>query len=58
MYDLMSYLQARVKALLNRNTELEERIQMLETFVFELCSDECPDWYKDIVKKEVFESNK
>ena len=28
MYDLMSYLQARVQALLNRNKELEEKIQV------------------------------
>jgi uncharacterized protein YutD len=57
MYDLMSYLQARVQALLNRNKELEEKIQQLETYIFELCDKDCPDEYKHVIKTVVFKDS-
>lgn len=56
MYNLMSFKEARIEALLNEINRKDKRIQQLETFIFELISDECPDWYKDVIKKEVFES--
>jgi hypothetical protein len=52
----MSFKEARIEALLNELNKKSKRIQQLETFVFELINDECPDWYKDVVKKEVFDS--
>jgi hypothetical protein len=56
MYNLLSFKEARIEALLNELNKKNKRIQQLETFVFELITDECPDWYKDVVKKEVFET--
>lgn len=56
MYNLLSFKEARIEALLNELNKRNKRIQQLETFVFELITDECPDWYKDVVKKEVFET--
>ena len=54
MYDLMSYLQARVQALLDELNRKEKRIQELETYIFELCDKDCPAEYKHVVKTEVF----
>lgn len=54
MYDLMSYLQARVEALLNEINKKDKRIQELETYIFELCDKDCPAEYKHVVKTEVF----
>lgn len=54
MYDLLSYLQARVEALLNEMNKKDKRIQELETYIFELCDKDCPDEYKHVVKTEVF----
>lgn len=56
MYNLLSFKEARIEALLNELNKKTKRIQQLETFVFELITDECPDWYKDVIKKEVFET--
>jgi len=55
MYNLVSFKEARIEALLNELNKKDVRIQQLETFIFELISDECPDWYKDVIKKEVFD---
>ena len=52
----MSFKEARIEALLNELNKKNKRIQQLETFVFELATDECPDWYKKVIKKEVFET--
>ena len=56
MYNLMSFKEARIEALLNELNRKNVRIQQLETFIFELINDECPNWYKDVIKKEVFDS--
>lgn len=50
----MSYLQARVEALLNEINKKDKRIQELETYIFELCDKDCPAEYKHVVKTEVF----
>jgi len=55
MYNLVSFKEARIEALLNELNKKDVRVQQLETFIFELISDECPDWYKDVIKKEVFD---
>jgi uncharacterized protein YutD len=54
MYDLMSYLQARVEALLNEINKKDKKIQELETYIFELCDRDCPDEYKHVIKNVVF----
>lgn len=58
MYDLMSYLQARVQALLNELNKKDKRIQQLETYIFELCDRDCPEEYKYVIKQQVFNDNK
>lgn len=57
MYDLMSYLQARVQALLNELNKKDKRIQELETYIFELCDRDCPEEYKYVIKKQVFDDS-
>ena len=57
MYDLMSYLQARVQALLDELNRKEKRIQELETYIFELCDKDCPAEYKHVIKTVVFKED-
>ena len=53
----MSFKEARIEALLNELNKKNKRIQQLETFIFELCDDDCPKEYKHVVQQEVFSSN-
>lgn len=55
-YNLLSYKEARIEALLKRNLELEKEIQQLETFVFELCDKSCPVEYKNVILKQIFKT--
>ena len=52
-YDLSSYFTMRITALENKNREQTEEIDRLRTFLFEICDPECPDEYKDVVRKEI-----
>jgi hypothetical protein len=54
MYNLMSFKEARIEALLKEQERLKQRIQKLETYIFELCDDSCPKEYKHVVQTEVF----
>jgi len=54
MYNLMSFKEARIEALLNELNKKNRRIQQLETYIFELCDKECPDAYKHVIQQEVF----
>jgi len=54
MYNLMSFKEARIEALLNELNKKNQRIQQLETYIFELCDKECPDAYKHVIQQEVF----
>jgi hypothetical protein len=53
-YDLLSYKEARIEALLKEINRLELENEKLTTYVFELCDKDCPDEYKKIVKVDVF----
>lgn len=53
-YDLLSYKEARIEALLSEINRLELENEKLTTYVFELCDNDCPDDYKKIVKVDVF----
>ena len=57
MNELLSYKEARINALLERVIELEQEKEMLTTFVFELCDKDCPEDYKKVVIKEVFDND-
>ena len=51
--DLHSFKNMQIDALQKELCKANKRIINLETFVFELCDDRCPESYKDIVKKEI-----
>ena len=57
MNDLLIYKEARINALLERVIELEQEKEILTTFVFELCDKDCPEDYKRVVIKEVFDND-
>ena len=53
-YNLLSYKEARIEALLNKNKELELEIEKLTSYIFELCDKSCPEEYKQVVQSDVF----
>jgi len=57
MHNLMSFKEARIEALLNELNKKNQRIQQLETYIFELCDSECPNEYKHVVQQEVFNNS-
>ena len=54
-HDLLSYKEARIEALLQRNKELELENERLTTYIFDLCDKDCPEDYKRVVKGDVFQ---
>ena len=52
-YDLSSYFTMRITALMSKNAEQQKEIDRLRTFLFEICDPECPDEYKNVVRKEI-----
>lgn len=52
-YDLSSYFTMRITALESKNAEYKKEIDRLRTFLFEVCDSDCPDMYKDVVRKEI-----
>jgi len=54
MKDLLDYNRFRMEALHAQICKLEHHISTLETYVFELADLDCPDEYKTIVKKELY----
>jgi len=54
MKDLLDYNRFRLEALQAQICKLEHHISTLETYVFELADDECPEAYKTIIKQEMY----
>jgi hypothetical protein len=54
MKDLLDYNRFRMEALHAQICKLEHHISTLETYVFELADLDCPDEYKTIIKKELY----
>jgi len=52
-YDFSSYFTQRITALENKTREQNKEIDRLRTFLFEVTDPECPDMYKDVVRKEI-----
>jgi hypothetical protein len=52
-YDLSSYFTQRITALEGKNREQSEEIDRLRTFLFEVTDPECPEMYKNVVRKEI-----
>jgi len=55
--DLYSFKNMQIDALQRELFKANKKITNLETFIFELCDEDCPIAYKDIVKKEVLNDN-
>ena len=54
---LIDWLTQSNSVLMNKNTELEQEITRLTTFIFELCDKDCPEDYKRIVQQEILKDN-
>ncbi len=54
---LVDWLTQSNSVLMNKNTELEQEITRLTTFIFELCDKDCPEDYKRIVQQEILKDN-
>ena len=57
MKDLIDYKNMQIDALQKELFKATQKISNLETFIFELCDEDCPESYRDIVKKEVLNDN-
>ena len=57
MKDLIDFKNMQIDALQKELFKATQKINNLETFVFEICDKDCPSSYRDIVKKEVFNDN-
>jgi len=55
--DLYSFKNMQIDALQRELFKANKKITNLETFIFELCDEDCPVAYKDVVKKEVLNDN-
>jgi cell division protein FtsB len=53
MYSIVAFLEARIDALTTNKAKLEKRINKLETYVVELCEEDCTDEYKMLVRNDV-----
>jgi len=51
--DLHSFKNMQIDTLQKEVAKANKKILNLETFIFELCEEDCPVAYKDIVKKEI-----
>lgn len=54
MKDLNDFKNQQIKALQLEVCSMKEYISQLETYIFELTDNECPNQYKNIVRQEVF----
>jgi FtsZ-binding cell division protein ZapB len=52
MKDLVDFKNAQITALQQEVAELREKNIQLGTWVFELCMDETPEQYKEVIKTE------
>ena len=58
MKDLLDYNRFRIETLQSRVCELENLLNTLETYCFELADNDCPLEYKTIIKKELYNLKK
>jgi hypothetical protein len=54
MKDLLDYNRFRLEAMQDRICKLENHLQTLETYCFELADENCPREYKTIIKQELY----
>lgn len=57
MKDLLDFKNSRIDALQDKVFEQEKKIAILETYIFELTDESCPDDYKRIIKNELLKTD-
>lgn len=55
--NLLTYKEARIESLLNENKRLVLENEKLTTYIFELCDNDCPKEYKQVVQSDVFQQD-
>jgi hypothetical protein len=53
--DLFDLKNKQISELQEKLCIAQNRITQLETYIFELCDNDCPKEYKNVVKQEVFQ---
>ena len=53
MKDLLTFKNHQIKALQDEVTRLKEHNIQLSTWVFEVCDEDCPKEYRELVRTEV-----
>ena len=54
MRDLIVLKNNQIEELQAKLCESNNKIAQLETYIFELCDEDCPKAYKEVIKQEVF----
>jgi len=57
MKDLLDYKNNRIEAMQTDIYKKQQRIDVLETYIFELTDESCPQEYKRIVKNELLKTD-
>lgn len=52
--DLITFKNNQIEELQAQLCEANNKITQLETYIFELCDNKCPEAYKEVIKGEVF----
>ena len=52
--DLLAHKQHQIDAQADIINELTKKIAQYETFIFELCSRDCSNEYKTLIKQEIW----
>lgn len=56
--DLIQFKTHQIEALQKKLYELESRITLLESYLFEVTDKDCPQDYRQIIRNEVFKTDK
>jgi len=57
MKDLVDFKNYQIEALQKKIFEQDRQISTLETYIFELVDNDCPEEYKGIVKTELLKTD-
>ena len=57
MKDLLDFKNNRIEAMQTEIFRQQQRIDILETYIFELTDESCPQEYKKIVKNELLKTD-
>ena len=57
MKDLVDFKNYQIEALQNKVFEQDRQISTLETYIFELIDNDCPEEYRLIIKNELLKTD-